>query len=471
MARTIAREYYDKECLAASFFFSRGGGDVSNAAKFVGSIAAQLAQKLPAFRNLLQEAISNDEGIVNRILKDQWKELILQPLSKLEAGSFRAPLLTVIDALDECEKESDIRQVLQLLSDSRGLIRARFRILITSRPEIPIRHGFSQVPDGEHQDFVLHDISRSIVDHDISLFLEHNLSIIRQKRTLVTDWPGEQAIRDLVRKAAGLFIWAATVCRFIDEGRRLAARRLSLILQGDASITKPEEELNKIYVTVLKNSIGHEFDEQEKEDLYKLLRETLGAIAVLFSPLSTTSLAELLHIPKEEVDQTLEDLHSILDIPEDPGRPIRLHHPSFRDFLLDAQRCSDPHFWVDKKKAHATLADTCIRLMSDRLRRDICGLRAPGVFVRDVEHDRIGQCLPAELQYACHYWVQHLQESETQLLDNGQVHVFLQEHLLHWLEALSLTRKTSEGVLAITSLECLVVVSDSPSVLEISRNL
>jgi hypothetical protein len=34
IARTIAQRYYEKDCLGASFFFSRGGGDVSHASKF-----------------------------------------------------------------------------------------------------------------------------------------------------------------------------------------------------------------------------------------------------------------------------------------------------------------------------------------------------------------------------------------------------------------------------------------------------
>lgn len=56
---------------------------------------------------------------------------------------------------------------------------------------------------------------------------------------------------------------------------------------------------------------------------------------VLRSPLSAFSLNRLLHLPKEVVDQTLEDLYAILDIPEDQTSPLRLHHPSFRDFLLN----------------------------------------------------------------------------------------------------------------------------------------
>jgi hypothetical protein len=131
----------------ASFFFSKGGGDVSHAGKFVGTIAQQLAQRCTAFKSLLAEAISNDEGIGSRTLKDQWNELVLQPLSKLGAGSFQAPLLIIIDALDECEKESDVRLVLHLLSNSQHLGRLRFRALITSRPNMPVQHGFSLIPD------------------------------------------------------------------------------------------------------------------------------------------------------------------------------------------------------------------------------------------------------------------------------------------------------------------------------------
>jgi hypothetical protein len=55
--------------------------------------------------------------------------------------------------------------------------------------------------------------------------------------------------------------------------------------------------------------------------------------------------------------------------------------------------------------------------------------------------------------------VQHLQRSSAQLYDNNHVHQFLQVHLLHWLEALSWIGKTSEGILAILSLEALTPVS------------
>jgi hypothetical protein len=189
---------------------------------------------------------------------------------------------------------------------------------------------------------VLHNISQSIIDHDIFIFLEYNLRLIGQERYLDTGWPGEDAIKSLVENAKGLFIWAATACRFIREGKRFTKSRLAVVLEsGVTSTSAPEKHLNEIYSTVLNHAISLDYNDQEKEELYSMLRYKLGSMVVLFSPLSIYSLSRLLHLPKEEVDQILEDLHAILDIPENLIRPLRLHHPSFRDFLLDKNRCGN----------------------------------------------------------------------------------------------------------------------------------
>jgi hypothetical protein len=232
---------------------------------------------------------------------------------------------------------------------------------------------------------------------------------------------------------------------------------LSSVLQSNGSVTEPEKHLNEIYITVLRHSIPTEFSDKEKEEFYGKLRYMLGSIVVLLSPLSTHSLSTLLHISEEDIDETLEDLHAILDIPKDQIRPLHLHHPSFRDFLLNKDRCSDPKFWVDERQVHRTLANDCIQLMSNSFKQDICGLEAPGVLATNIESSQVEKCLPAELQYACLYWVQHLKRSGAQLYN--QAYQFLQDHLLHWLEALSWIGKTSEGILAIFSLEALILVS------------
>jgi hypothetical protein len=283
------------------------------------------------------------------------------------------------------------------------------------------------------------------------------LRLIGQERSLDT---GEEVIRYLVQIASGLFIWAATACRFIYEGKRFAAKRLETILQGSQNaVTAPEKHLDEIYTTVLKHSITVEYTDEEKEESYRMLRHILGSIALLVSPLSVYSLSRLLRVANKDIGQTLEDLHSVLDVPKDQNRLLRLHHPSFRDFLLNNDRCKNPNFWVDEKQAHQTLANSCLQLMSASLKQDICGLNTPGMLISDVESSRVKRSLPSEVQYACLHWIQHFHKSGAQLRDDDQVHQFLQEHLLHWIEALCWMQKLSKGIYAIASLESVATVS------------
>jgi NACHT domain len=383
IARTLVAKYSDTGGIAGSFFFSRDGGDgghLRHARRFVTSIAVQLASNVPTLKRIICDAITEHSDIASRSLREQWRHLVLSPVSKLAGSSYQSPYILVVDALDECDGDNNIQIILELLAEVRSLEGVRLRVFLTSRPEIPIRrvfltnrpkipirHGFYQIPEAEHKDFVLHNISPSIVDHDISIFLEYTLSVIGQDWLLDAAWPGAEVIRCLVQIASGLFIWAATACRYIREGKLLAAERLKTILKESSTagaVTEPDKHLNEIYTVVLKRSVSPEHTDGEKEILYKRLREIIGSIVILFLPLSMSSLGKLIYVPKEYINQTLLELHSLLDVLNDQTRPLRIHHPSFRDFILNSDRCSDPNLWVDEKQAHQTLADNCIRLMS-----------------------------------------------------------------------------------------------------------
>ncbi|KAH6705121.1 hypothetical protein BKA61DRAFT_679870 [Leptodontidium sp. MPI-SDFR-AT-0119] len=98
VARTAARIYYDRGNLGGSFFFSRGGGDVSLAEKLFTTLASQLAAKNPSAKRHIQE----NQDIALCSLRDQWNQLILSPLSKA-IGKAPATIVLVIDALDECD--------------------------------------------------------------------------------------------------------------------------------------------------------------------------------------------------------------------------------------------------------------------------------------------------------------------------------------------------------------------------------
>jgi hypothetical protein len=503
IARTVARDYYDKDRTVASYFFSRGGGDASNATKFVGTIAKQLAGKSPEFKKLLRKALSKDEGVIHRVLKDQWRELVTTPLAQLPVDSLRMPVIIVVDALDECDTKRGIIQVVQLLAGIKNIDGQQFRVLITSRPEAPIREEFSQCLPNEQQ-LILQDISQDIVNKDISLFLQCNLAIIN---------PEDEVIEQLVERAAGLFVWAATACRFICQGsspekrlhiilgrsgsaptnhhtnvvriallqditRRLiwnasylwfwmavvcgfvregilVKQSLRTLIMGNAT---PEDHLDKIYLTVLDNSLLADFTPQDITDFHGMVRDVLGSIVVLFSPLSVKSLSRLLLKKESEVTWTMKDLHAVLHVPKNATHALRLHHPSFREFLLSSQRCCDSYFWVDEKLAHRALFDNCLRLLSKSLKQDICELKAPGMLAAKVESDRVEQYIPPELQYACRYWVGHLEQCHQYIADGDTTHLFLQKHFLHWVEAMSLMGESSRCVHLLDNLRTLVTV-------------
>ena len=107
--------------LGASFFFSRGGGDISHTGKFFTSIARQLANTIPLLNQHICDAVTDNSDIANQSLRDQWQQLVLRPLSKLDGNNCRSSYVVVIDALDECDSDNDIRMILQLLAEARPL--------------------------------------------------------------------------------------------------------------------------------------------------------------------------------------------------------------------------------------------------------------------------------------------------------------------------------------------------------------
>ncbi|KAG4436380.1 hypothetical protein IFR05_008136 [Cadophora sp. M221] len=460
VARTVARIYHDRGNLGGSFFFSRGGGDVGLAEKLFTTLASQLAAKIPSAKRHICEAIQENQDIALCSLRDQWNQLILSPLSKVISRT-TATILLVIDALDECDSERDIRVLLRLLTQTSSLENIRLRIFITSRPEIAIRCGFSQIPEAERQVFVLHEIQPTIVNRDLTLFFQNRFELIREERGLPVDWPAPRTIKRLVEISCGLFIWASTACRFVREGK-LVKRRVEMLINDHRSGAGPEKQLDQIYITVLKVSIQQGYSDEEKAEAYDMLREVLGSFVILFSPLSMESLAHILDRPLDDIATTMSDLHTIFHIPSQSNRPLRPHHPTFRDFLLDRERCKDLDFWVDEKPAHKALADNCIRLMSDMLRRNICGLQSPGTLVKDIDPNLIQKCIPAELQYACLYWAQHYRQSGARLCDGDEVHHFFQQHFLHWLEAINLIGKGPQAAPIIRMYQSLLGSLDNP---------
>jgi hypothetical protein len=190
IAGTVAQPFEDQDQLGASFFFKKGKGERGNATRFFTTIAADLMARVPGLIAGIRKALDADPAIPDRALKDQFEKLILQPLSKIQQAPSQAlASIVLIDALDECEREEDIQTILQLLARTKDMKLVSLRILVTSRSEFPICLGFRQKLDGTYQDLVLYNVPKTTIEHDINLFITHELEKIREQRLLSSDWP------------------------------------------------------------------------------------------------------------------------------------------------------------------------------------------------------------------------------------------------------------------------------------------
>jgi hypothetical protein len=467
IARTVAEFLASQQRLGASFFFKRGEGDRGNAMRFFTTIATDLMVRVPEIGPSIKKAIDDDPGIYNKPLKDQFEKLLFLPLSGI-ASSQPLELFVVIDALDECERDRDTREILQLLSRMKDLTSVSLRIFVTSRPEFHVRFEFKRMPDGTYEDLILHEAPRKTIEHDIHVYLEHELTRIREERSLPLEWPGERIIQKLVNMAVPLFIFAATVCRFVGEISGNPRRRLDDILGYEADDVG---KLGMTYLPILNSLFTTQYS-KEKVKLSIEFQEIVGSIVVLESPLSINSLARLLGKPKDDISCRLDSLHSVLSIPDREDVPVRLLHLSFRDFLVDASN-EKTLFWVDERARHESLASHCLALMSrpEGLRQNMCGLQS--VILRsEIEEGKITSCLSSELQYACRYWVYHLKQSQCRIGDADSTDKFLRKHFLHWLEAMSLIGESNRVSHLIQTLCALVTVRLSAVILsKCSTNL
>jgi hypothetical protein len=93
---------------------------MSHAGKFFTSLAVQLAFNVPSLRQYICEAATKRSDIASPSLTEQWRQLVLSPLSNLQSKLCRSYIL-IINALDECENDKNVGIILQLLAKARSL--------------------------------------------------------------------------------------------------------------------------------------------------------------------------------------------------------------------------------------------------------------------------------------------------------------------------------------------------------------
>lgn len=102
-------------------------------------------------------------------MKEQYEKLLLEPVSKVDDSS-QTPFkntLVLVDALDECESEKDIKTIIKLLSQTKSLTRLRF--FVTSRPELSVRFGFRNI-HRIYWGLIIHEVPKLILKRHLCIF-------------------------------------------------------------------------------------------------------------------------------------------------------------------------------------------------------------------------------------------------------------------------------------------------------------
>ena len=452
IAQTFAERMFADGKLGASFFCSRDFANRSNLQAIFPTLAVQLAYQYKLFQDELLQVMKGPD-VTKESLCSQMEKLIVGPL---KAASI--PTLIIIDALDECKDEEPASVILSILSRHVNEI-PNVKFFITGRPESRICTGFrlrSLLPITEI--LKLHEVKPEAVNNDIKLFFQTRLTELAKERSdcsFTEDWPSPSEINILCDKAVGFFIYAATAIKFIMSKSHTPTQQLNHIISLPQSTScEGRSGIDVLYIQVLNQAVNDV--DADDEEFCSHFRTVVGSVLLVFNPLSVKALSELLKV--SGISTTLRSLHSILLVPTSKVAPVHIFHKSFPDFLMDPSRCTNQQFFIDPPVHHRDILISCLKLMEEKLRRNICRLDDHAILsqVEDLpghQKEHIGDAL----EYACCFWTKHLLgvsvsgpgvEEVQEAIDK-----FFTTCLLFWIEVLSLVGKLHIGVYALNDIQ------------------
>ncbi|KAF8673590.1 WD40 repeat-like protein [Rhizoctonia solani] len=422
IACTFAKWLETEKLLAASFFCTRTDADCQNVARIIPTVAYQLARYCIPFRSALCDILGNDPDLKTKGVTKQFERLLVDPLNMIK-NDIPNNLVVVIDALDECNDQRGVEQVLDMLFKHASQLPIKF--FVTSRPEAEI-YTTMTTHAPLRAAIYLHDIEKSLVRADIELYLTQELS------STIPGLPDE-VLKQLVDRSGVLFIYAATLVRYIRPGTGKAdpRERLNTVLGMTAESGEEKSQIDILYAAVLKSALDDgELRGPEKEAVQAVLRTVLFAQ----EPISLETIGALSGINNtHRVEYALNGLRSVLHHSEATNLVTTLH-ASFPDFMFSQARSGQ--YYCNVKEHSPGLASRCFGVMKGQLRFNICDL--PSSFIRDSQVDdiqhRIKTNISSTLAYACRYWPSHLAQTTVSEDMVAGLKEFVSDRLLFWME-------------------------------------
>ncbi|KAK6969244.1 hypothetical protein R3P38DRAFT_2671185 [Favolaschia claudopus] len=434
IANTVAQYFRTLHRLGAFIFFDRDNPSTSDIRGVLHHIAHRIAESNIHVRKAICDALCADATLVDADYRTQFQRLLLDPLIAAAPYIF-GPIVIIVDALDECLDSTSRKALLSLIAGDMAKLPPAVRLFITSRPDSDITRVLRAKSHVASRQL---DITTEDTKRDIYLYLHQCMQNLRiEWPDLEPQWPEERNIQLLATYTGGLFIWAATAYKFLQNFDPQS--RLTQLLDAGEIINS---NLDQLYCVALE----HTADWSDSTFSSSAL-SILACVVLSREPLTVKTLISILDPVLEglKVAKALQYLACVLQY--GPGAPIRTLHASFSDYVVDSRRSRTKPWFVDIQLQSQFLATRCFQVLATKLQFNICGIETSHLRNSDLSDlsGRIERHIPEDLRYASHFWAHHLQAATASSGVLDRLRQFTSHYFLYWLEVLSLLGEVSEA--------------------------
>ena len=431
--------------LGGNFLCSRQFQETQSQTRIVPTIAYQLALKCKSYANALH--VADKFNSVNHNISSQIKGLLVEPwqLSEALRNPELPPYLIVIDALDEIKGDGGSAFLHDLLEAIKKYDLRGFKFLVTSRPHPKVAalcKSFTSESICRLQDVPIEEAKSDIVTY---------------LQTQLPKLAGSTEFAELGQRAGGLFIYAATVVKYLTPADSITVGEQTEMLKDFLSKSyepaSSSDDATSLIDELYRQIMCDTFSKFNPKVLARRLR-ILYTFLCTAERTSTSIVAALILDGDDVARAVVHDLHAVLYTQDDR---VFWYHASFPDFIFTQARSNfrinkkDYIFSCNEPAHHSLLGNSCFCIMKSEkfgLRFNMGNITSSFLFDRDntALSEQVNQNISAVLRYSSRYWTHHLPSPELINTDNlcCCISEFLQIRVLFWIEAMNLLGSSNQ---------------------------
>lgn len=423
----------------AYFFFQSSQQNMSSPTSALRSLIWMLLIQQPHLFSYIRQTLRNAGGNYFNTSTVFWS--LAEIFKKMLGDEHLTPVILVLDALDECDETNagnpDAQHLISLISDTLN-ISHKIKWLLSSRPETKSFY---------YKKLINYPALGAIIDVDVQsrsgpveAYIKHKLSELERENDYPKNVLNDISI-EIRERAQNTFLWVSLVFRDIIENK---------VAEYDAveHVRSSPPSLKNLYTHLM--SRVESLNRSDPE----YCKAVIAAVCFAYRPLSYAELHVVSGLPHNvRLVLIVPKCGSLLTV---RNGIVHLPHNSTREYLNDFFASKNREGGTDR--FHADIANHSIQAMSRTLKKNIYNIQPWSEFssISVPDQDPL-----AGVRYLCEFWVDHLCEGKSRRFDDGTVFSFLGEHLLHWLESLSLINKLPSAVASIRKLLLSSEVCDS----------